>query len=638
MRTLREALERMPIALVREMASFWGVSGTKRAGRLALIRGILAQMSNPDAVHRALAQLDREERDALRTVLAAGGRIQSPAMTRAHGALRPPQLAPADPADLNPTERLHRKGLLFRTFATWQDWQGQAFYVPTELWPHLPSVPPSAPEELLQPLEGQEITATPANLSLHRDLAVLLALLRREDHVWQEDQPPADDLQDRLGSLLRPDSAAYVKFVLHLARQARLLSTDLSGKLRPTAEGRQWLRGAPGLRAQVLFQAWQDDPRWDDLAAIPELLVDRPWPADPAAPRRRILHVLVEGPTETWLAVTSWARYIESTDPDFLRPGGAAGRPRVRRRETKTPLEGATSWREVEGRYLHFLLRGPLHWLGLADIGLAAQQEPAFRLSALGKTLLHPEAGALELTEESIIVEGTFEIWVPAEACPYITFVLESFAERVQWDHLSQYRLTRQALHRALEAEERVERLLEALKRYGRGEIPQNVAYTLQEWAAAYGQLALERPVLLKAEEAVLLEEVLADPQVQQACGERLSPTAILVHPEQAAALVEHLADMGHLPRVEAGVLPPEEHLPLVLTSGRGTALLALLWTWEEVIGGSGEAAEILRNLAAELAQVLAPAGRARAERQKERWVRAWRERTDQESPPDAGD
>lgn len=621
MRPLREALEHTPTVILREIAAFWEIPEADKAGRPRLVGALLERMEKEEAVRLALRRLDREERDALRHVLASGGRLPAAAMIRAYGPLRPPHLAPGDPAALNPTERLHRRGFLFRAFATWENYHGPAFFVPAEMWPYLPHVPRAQPASTLRPLPAEGIAALPADLALHRDMACLLAFLQREAHFLTVEGNLPETLGPALPTLLAPPHPAYGEWLLHVGRQAGLLAPDAEGALRPTGEARQWLHAPAGLRAQVLFQAWREHPTWDDLAAVPELRVERPWKTDLTAPRQRVLHHLGECPVGTWFAANDWIEWIAGNDPEFLRPGGAAGRVRVYLRPSGLSLDGPDSWGEVEGAYLRFLLRGPLYWLGLVDLG---QEGAAFRLTPLGDALLHAEAPMPTFAEEKAIVEGNFQVWVPLEASPYLVFLLECYAERVQRDRLSCYSLTRPALQRALQRGERLETLLEALARYGRGELPQNVAYTLQEWASAYGQLYLRRPLVLSADQAVLMTEVLSDPTVQAACAERLAPGVVEVLPDQVAALVRRLAEMGRLPEVEPGVLPEGERLLLPLSPGQGPVLLALLWAWGEM-PGRGEHGRALSGLAEALARLLPPAGIARARRLKERWARQWR-------------
>jgi hypothetical protein len=623
MNTLRESLEHMPTNLLREMAQAWEVPEAEKAGRPNLISGLLAQMAQEEAIQSVLRKLDRQERDLLRQLLAAGGRMPAATLVHTYGQLRSANLAPADWGALNPLERLHRRGLLFRGYSAWEGYRGPAFFVPAELWPFLPRIPRATPEDLLQPLPPSEVETIPPDFSLHYDMAVLLALFRREAYLLTEDGQCPPGLR-ALESLVVP-LPAYVHFLFHVARQARLLGPDLEGVLRPTAEGQQWLRTMPALRIQVLFQAWRDHPGWDDLATIPELLIERPWPADFSLPRGRVLRQLATCPPEAWLAQTNWAQVVEAADPEFLRPGGTSNRVRVRARETGSPLEGVTSWAEVEGRYLRFLLQGPLQWLELVEVGESPARGAAFRLTPLGQALLHPEAGLPAIAEEPAIVEGTSEVWVPIEASPYVVFLLECYAERVRRDHVSQYRLTRPALHRALQRGERLETLLEALARYGRGEVPQNVAYTLKESAAAYGRFRLRPALLLTTTEAILLDEVLADAAVQAACAERLSPTAVEVTPGRAADLEERLGELGHLPEIAEGLLSRGERFALTLTSGEGVALLALLWTWEEA-AGQGETGRTLFGLAEAVAQRLSPAAKNRAKRLKEHLARALKE------------
>ena len=52
-------------------------------------------------------------------------------------------------------------------------------------------------------------------------------------------------------------------------------------------------------------------------------------------------------------------------------------------------LRGFSTWDEVDGALVRFLITGPMHWLGLVDLAaprLPARRAPpsALRLSALG--------------------------------------------------------------------------------------------------------------------------------------------------------------------------------------------------------------------------------------------------------------
>ncbi len=615
MDTLNKVLGRVPLPILRQMAHFWGIPDLEKAGRPGLQAGLEAQMCRPQAVRQALRQLDAEEREALRAVLAAGGQAPAPCLTRRYGSLRPPDLIAADPAGLNALERLYRKGLLFRAFAALGNWRGAVLFVPLEMRPYMPW-PAPAPAEPLPQVAPEEVTPSPPHLTLHRDVACFLALLCRQD--LPEEAQEDGTLRQALEGLFPFPHPAYPHFLLALTQRAGLLAPDMAGTLRPSPEGRQWLRADPWLRTQTLFHTWRDDPRWDDLAAIPELEVERLWPADLAFPRNRVLQHLAVIPPAAWSPLEAWGRRVWEQEPDLL----GARPPRIRLRETGERLAGPQSWSQVEGRYLEFLLRGPLHWLGLVQWGRWGEKE-VVRRTPLGEALLD-QAGRPELADEAIMVEGNFEVWVPVEAGPYATFLLEQFTERVQQDQVSRYRLTRRALHRALERGETVDRLLDLLSRHARDEVPQNVAYTLREWASAYGQLRLKRPLLLLAQEADLLEEVLADPQVRAACGRRIAPTAVEVTEAQVGTLLERLERLGHLPRVEADLPAGQERFSLEVTAGEGAALLALLWAWGGRTG-TGRPAQALNRLGERLLRLLPRRQVAWARRQQLRW---------QEEPP----
>jgi hypothetical protein len=620
MYSLRESLEKTPTIILRGIASFWETDNPEESGRPRLVDGLLEQMGRADVVRQILRRLGDEEREVLRLLLASGGQIQAPRLTRSFGPLRSPQLAPAAPAELNAVEKLHRKGLLFRALAAMADWQGAVFYIPRDLLPFLPRVPQVAVEDHLRSLDDQTVLPTPPFLFLHRDVAVLLAVLHREHYVLANEGQWSEDLVTALEAFVSAPHPAYRSILLAMAWQAHLFSPDFEGILRPTAEGKQWMRAPRELRSRVLFEAWRHHPTWDDLAGIPALEVEHLWPPDPVRPRQRLLRHLASAEAGSWFSVSDLSAWIESCDPEFLRSTGAANqRPQVRLQETGERLAGPASWKQVEGRYLDFLVAGPLHWLGVVELGQVEGSLVAFRLTPLSQFLWYRDVAPPELSEESIIVEGTFEVWVPVEASPYIIFVLEGCAERLQQDHVSHYRLTREALHWALGRGLRVDDLLDLLARYGRGEVPQNVAYTLEEWTKTYGQLRLHQPLLLSAEDALLLEEVLADTEVRSSCGDPLSSTSVEVLSEHAFALVQRLGRLGYLPKVEEGLLVQGKRFSLTLTQGEAAALLALLWAWEEH-AEKGKLSKILGRLAEGLAGKLPKSRLAWARQRQERW------------------
>ena len=63
---------------------------------------------------------------------------------------------------------------------------------------------------------------------------------------------------------------------------------------------------------------------------------------------------------------------IKSTEPDFQRPGGDSESGYIRSEREDVYLNGFESWDQVDGALLRFMLTGPLHWLGLAELGRSA--------------------------------------------------------------------------------------------------------------------------------------------------------------------------------------------------------------------------------------------------------------------------
>lgn len=123
--------------------------------------------------------------------------------------------------------------------------------------------------------------------------------------------------------------------------------------------------------------------------------------------------------------------------------------------------------------------------LGLCDIGTRDGRPVALRLSRLGAELLDAEpAGKVGGTRSSVIVNPDYEILVfPGDDAHEVVHTLDRFARRLKSDHVHQFRLDRDTVMAGMADGLSLEQMLQELTDRARAPIPQNVLYSLEEWA-----------------------------------------------------------------------------------------------------------------------------------------------------------
>ena len=73
-------------------------------------------------------------------------------------------------------------------------------------------------------------------------------------------------------------------------------------------------------------------------------------------------------PDHGWVSINDLIEIIKEFEPDFQRLNGDYDSWYIRN-DAGDFLTGFESWDAVEGSLIEFYLVGPMHWLGLVDIG-----------------------------------------------------------------------------------------------------------------------------------------------------------------------------------------------------------------------------------------------------------------------------
>lgn len=176
-----------------------------------------------------------------------------------------------------------------------------------------------------------------------------------------------------------------------------------------------------------------------------------------------------------------------------------------------------------------------LYPLGVVDVALSGDEPAGVRLTDLGRRLLSGERltqpsapqGPSRDVAKPLVVNPDFEVLLyPEGDVNEIAHRLSRFASRTKSEEVAHYRIARDDIERAVVKGMTAPEILDFLEKHARAPVPQNVAYSIGEWARRVAFATQRDVVLLTTDDASALERVLATPDVARLVIERLSPTA----------------------------------------------------------------------------------------------------------------
>lgn len=522
MRSLVSALADHELVTLRVIGEWWELDLTGADKN----RAVKELASALDQVELA-AELDympAEEAEALRALVAAGGRLAVGAFTRSYGELRemgPGRLEREEPwlDPVSVTELLWYRGLIYRAFdqAAEADALVEYYYLPHELLAKLP--PPEAPaqdgaDHGLQPASPPG-AFDPASSTAVDDLTTCLAFAQRS--------PLAEDERERLGSYLFDADSDRLDLLLTLAADAGLLRSD-RGRLRPARAAADWLRQGREAQLRALAEAWSASS-WNELHHTPGLACEGSgWSNDPIAARTALFDHLPRD--DSWYALDDLVAHIFQLDPDFQRPEGNYDTWYVRDLSQDRYLRGFEDWPLVEGRLLRFLIGGPMYWLGLTETG-----DGLYRLTGRALDWLANRAPAGRGVEAPIIVQPDATVLAPHNANRYQRFQVARIAapRPLHPGEPYQYQLTPASLQRAREAGIQPERILSFLEQASERPAPASVRRAVERWAEQGVEGRLEPTVVLRVKDAAILDRLQENARTRPYIGERLGDLAAVL-------------------------------------------------------------------------------------------------------------
>lgn len=546
MRYLEQALQDHELIVLRVIGEWWELDLTG-ADKPDCVSLLAERLSNLD-IQDELAFLPPEEVAAMRDLVAQSGRIPVATFAREHGEVRqmgPGRLEREEPwyDPVSAAEALWYRGFIYRGFDDTADGVVEFFYIPAELLAQFPraeraDTPATPVEHALAAQEHPDGAVRPAETDAVDDLTTLLALAiqsgLRSGNV--PDWP----------AVLLNDHADRRSLLLTLAQEMGLIR-ESDGELRPTRAAVDWLKESRDGQLYALADAWSNS-QWNDLCHTPGLICEgERWRNDPLLARAMLLETLPR--TTDWYAFDDLVSLIKENNPDFQRPDGNYDTWYIRDAAQGAYLSGFGAWELVEGRLLHFLLEGPLSWLGLVDTAVAGDDVLHFRLTPRALTWLQGNPPARDEVSVPLIVQSDGTIIVAHNADRYRRFQTARIArlEPVVRNKPFTYRLTPDSLGAADAQGITPDRVLRFLEEASGRAVPKSVQRAVERWSERGVEGRLETAVILRVRDAVILDTLRNNPKTRDFIGESLGDYAAIIKRDDWERFRAATAELGLL-------------------------------------------------------------------------------------------
>ncbi len=343
------------------------------------------------------------------------------------------------------------------------------------------------------------------------------------------------------------------------------------GALTAQPDGRFFQLPLPA-RIKQSFETWRDTLEMADVASAPKqagqsrALLPNSLPAA-IKTRMTVLRALARaektaaleqslghGTHTRWMSVAALLDAVARAD--------TAGHPDAAEQATTRSLHAGHA-RLIDRSAVLSMLAGPLHWLGLVDLGYdnpdadaatpAGPLPAAYRLTDTGLWLLDlAEAPRYVESGGRVLVQPNFTILAMQPISDRVLMDLDQFADLQGGDRATTYQLTRQSVYRGQRAGWDAQRIASFLEAHQGAPLPPNIRRTLDEWQAQHHRIVFHRDarVVQFADDAArtAITDVLARAGIEPVA---LGPAHALVESGvPAATLIKTLSDAGWMPEV----------------------------------------------------------------------------------------
>lgn len=581
--TLEQVLAHLPPNLLNAVGSNFGWIPTYGTSQ-SIARGLAELLLQPARLSYALGRLQMEPsvQAALQWLYEQGGKASMQALRRQFNTLDEGQISTL-------LHRLTAYALAFDLFAGQQRVVFIPADLYKRLHDSRSQPRTDIPIGLVSLAEPPALTYVGDSLT-YNDVATLIGTIYQQNIEPTKSGTVPKRTANKLLPLLKGrersqyagEDNRYLEMLLYEMRRMGLVEfvkpSLPEGKQRyaPGPELEEWANMDALAQTRLLLSCWLSAHNWLDAPGVnykpSYMLYTTTFTA-----RGPLLGYLKNCTPGTWYTVKSLLDTIHGTDPCLLHPQERGSFFRDKRRMQE--LED--HWNERDGELLIGMLSSSLYELGIVALGYqdstgtkTPRNPDYFMLTEIGATLLGelrpqeqlpPPAQASMMSlpdgvddepEESVqtpvsvkaarqtkprakkqaetavdrsrslIVQPTFELLIMQPDLPTL-YSLLPFAQLNSPGNVSRLTLTRDSILRGLQWRLTIDEILQILESHSQKPIPQNVDYTLRDWAKAYRAVEISQVLLLTVESEAHADGLLASSKLKEFNLRRLGPTIL---------------------------------------------------------------------------------------------------------------
>ena len=524
------------------------------------VRAAMAEnLSQVEAVRYALARIEPRLRDLYEWVRTHGGRVSMRAV-RKHTGL--------DGADLAQVIRaLEEYALIFDTFSDGE----RILFIPQQTLENLRRADERPRTRVGLATRDAPPAVLPDDTPILWDLAVIVSAayhqhieLTRSGSVPKRAAlrllPLLNGARERRGE---EERLAYLEQLKQEACELGLVvaPASTSGRRSHLAPGPKldsWARHDLVMQARRIFRRWPTNRWWVDALGAQYQDYLAYYLEQPVA-REQVRQLLRRCEPGVWYSLASFRATLQGDDPFVMRPSqryaGEAG--------FRLGDELRARWDGTDGEVVAGIVRSTLRELGLVELGYDRDAVPSsgedvnpdsFRLTELGAEVLNSDLSASQQpAARPLVVQPNFQVLV-MEPHMQALYWLVRHAALEQAGRVSRFTLTADALRRGLADGGTIDEVIAFLETHAQKALPQNVTYTLRDWARQQEAEQSSRETLLQVGDEALASELVTSPRLRAFGLRRVGPRAVAVPPEASRGdLRRALERLGYASRLLSG-------------------------------------------------------------------------------------
>jgi hypothetical protein len=537
MPNLIQSFQGRDIGYLRIVARQWGIELVSFETD-TMQKELAAGMLNPSLISEVIASLTRDARTALNELKKASGKLPWAAFSRRFGEMREtgPGRRDREQIYLHPdsaVEVLFYRALLAKAFFETPAGAQEFAYIPEDIFPLLPDT------ELreLGDIKEMPVTAVKNAGPLGRP-----ASPKERECPIQASDCLLDDATTLLAALrmgIQPPETRIPVRVIKEFLSTALIIVDGKPQIEPV---RLFLEASRKEALKQLVNAWMESKTFNELRQVQGIVCEGEWNNLPFVTREFLLALLDAVPEKSWWSLPAFIHAIKEKYPDFQRPAGDYDSWFIKRESDQTYLRGFGVWDEVDGALIHYVIAGPLFWLGQVELATPSGNDSitAFRLAKGKSQLLNSETGTLHVSSQG-------KITIPRSLPRVVRYQIARFCE---WDEEKteeyRYRVTPGSLKKAGEQGLKVGQLLSLLAKNAAAEIPPSFVKALKRWELNGTEARVEVQTVLHLSRPEVLEE-LRKSKAGRFLGETLGPVTVVVKPGAQSKVLSALVELGLL-------------------------------------------------------------------------------------------